>query len=351
MIGCSFYDALFGGRKIKMGLFFVIIIVFLLGNGQCYAESENSPNSIQYELQEYICGDFYYTLDDNGNAILRYYSGNESNLILPTKLNDHCVIEIFKNTFIQNDSLTSLTVPGTIKTIDSEAFNYCYNLKEVIISDGVIDIQEGAFCECESLESITIPNSCIISSNPFICCDALKSIIINDDHPALAVIAGVLFDKELTTLISYPGGLNDSCYSIPINVKRIGRYAFFFNNYLCTVVCADQVEIIDQGAFEGCVQLESIILPNSVTTIGIDSFSECYSLQSVRLSTNTMYIGYHAFLCDPQLTTLFMPDSIIHIGEDAFDEETITLIVSPGSYSEQYAIDNSFQYCLCWRND
>ena len=55
--------------------------------------------------------------------------------------------------------ITTLTIPGSLKVIEEQAFSGCEQLKEVIIEDGVETIEESAFEGCTELEKIVIPNS------------------------------------------------------------------------------------------------------------------------------------------------------------------------------------------------
>ena len=306
-----------------------------------YAESDNTITSKNNTFFEYQYGDYYYNTNTEGEAILVYYAGNESVITLPNELDGHTLVEISTYAFEKTSSLVSLIIPGSVTRIDEEAFIQCPLLSEIIIEDGVMVIEEAAFCECTSLKTISIPNSVVsITGNPFVACDQLERIIIQDDHPVLTVADDVLFDKSFTRLISFPGGLNICSYSIPMGVKKIERYAFAFHPSISSVSIPDSVEIIDDYSFQFCDQLSNLILPDSILILGEGAFTECYNLSSVKMSNNILSIGDFSFSCCPLLRTLILPDSIQQIGNDhPFDDETITLIVSPGSYADQYLIN------------
>ena len=61
--------------------------------------------------------------------------------------------------FEECQNLSSITIPGNIKTIGSHAFDNCVSLKEVVLSEGIKTIGTQAFLECPELKSITIPSS------------------------------------------------------------------------------------------------------------------------------------------------------------------------------------------------
>lgn len=58
--------------------------------------------------------------------------------------------------------MTSLNIPGTVKSIGEEAFCSCEKLKELVVNEGVSSIGKRAFAECKSLETVTLPKSAAI---------------------------------------------------------------------------------------------------------------------------------------------------------------------------------------------
>ena len=130
------------------------------------------------------------------------------------------------------------------------------------IPDGIILIEDIAFSGCSSLKSIDIPNSVTtIGFGVFSGCSALQSIDVSEDNQNYTSIDGVLYDKELKTIIKFPEDNDATEYIIPNSVTNIGDRAFF-----------------------NCRELTSITIPNSVTTIGDGAFSGCSSLQSIHTS-------------------------------------------------------------------
>lgn len=118
-------------------------------------------------------GDYEYILLEDGSAEIAGYSGSAEELEVPAELDGHPVTSIGDGAFCNCDSLTGVTIP-----------------------DGVTSIGEGAFAFCESLARIAFPNSVtFIDASPFVGCSQLQTIQVSPDHPVFATIDGVLFEK------------------------------------------------------------------------------------------------------------------------------------------------------------
>ena len=127
------------------------------------------------------------------------------------------------------------------------------------VPDGVVSIANKAFLGCSTnLISITIPNSVIsIGDDVFLACNSLASINVESGNINYSSENGVLFDKNKTSLIYYPGGKTGD-YIIPASVASIGY-----------------------SAFSDCGSLTSIVIPSNVTSIGDYAFFNCGSLTSI----------------------------------------------------------------------
>jgi hypothetical protein len=128
----------------------------------------------------------------------------------------------------------------------------------------------------------------------------LTNITVDSRNPAYASIDGVLFDKRIRTIITYPAGKTARTYTIPSSVTEIGDRAFAGCSSLTSVTIPSSVTVIGVSAFSGS-SLTSVTIPSSVTSIYEGAFAGCESLTSVTLSRHTG-LGEGAFRSSVRIT-------------------------------------------------
>ena len=208
-------------------------------------------------------GDSYYNYYDKG-----YYTSDDV---------------IGAHAFSGCRSLTSLTLPSCITTIDDCTFYGCSGLTSLTLPSSVTSIEWSAFSGCSGLTSLTLP--CSVTS-----------------------IGGYAFSgcSGLTSL------------TLPSSVTKIGWYAFRGCSGLTNLSLPSSVTEIGWYAFDGCSGLTSLTLPSSVSSIGSFAFSGCSGLTSLTLPSSVTSIGESAFSGCSGLTSLTLPSSVTSIGESAF---------------------------------
>lgn len=120
-------------------------------------------------------------------------------------------------------------------------------------------------------------------------------------------IDGVLFDKEVKTVIAYPGGKADTTYQVPDGVETIGRYGFYFATFE-NVVLPESLTTIEAYGLSYCSKLNGIEFPASLTTIGEQAFFGCSSLGSANIHSGITDIGPAAFSYCSSLTGITVAD-------------------------------------------
>lgn len=237
------------------------------------------------------------------------------------------IVAIGQAAFGGCSNLNSFAIPNSVTNIGEWAFWYCYSLRTVTIPDSVTGIGEGAFAE-SGLTSATIGNSTIppeafedcasladvtmgtnvtsIGSGAFIgtgltsvmvprsvtsiglgafdACQSLKALTVDPLNPVYSSVAGVLFDKLQTTLIQFPAGATGS-YTLPASAITIAPYAF-----------------------DNCLNLTSVTVPNSVRNIGDGAFRYCYSLAGAYFQGDPPGLGgSHVFDSATNATVYYLP--------------------------------------------
>jgi len=182
------------------------------------------------------------TIDNNAIGSQEFYScGGLTNAAISTN-----VTSIGTYAF-GGCSFTNIVIPNSVTNIGPGAFWFTY-LQSVTISDGVIAIGGGAF-QGTRLTSIAIPSSITsIGDIAFNSCDSLTNIEVDVSNLYFSSVNGILFDKNQTTLVQYPGGLGGS-YTVPNGTDNIGEYAFANCDLLTSVYFDGNAPTTDWTAF------------------------------------------------------------------------------------------------------
>ena len=122
-----------------------------------------------------------YTTDLDGNATITEYVAAylPAALSIPSTIDGHTVTAIGDEVFRECNSLTSVTIPDSVVTIGDFAFYYCKNLSSLQLGNSVSSIGQRAFSDCNALKNVTIPDSVeSLGSRVFFHSTGLESVTI-----------------------------------------------------------------------------------------------------------------------------------------------------------------------------
>ena len=230
------------------------------------------------------------------------------------------VTSIGDEAFYACSSLTSVKIPSSVTSIGVEAFRGCDSLTSVVIGNSVTSIGSWAFAYCSELTSVEIPKSVSsIGDIPFGGCSSLINILVDINNPSYSSQEGILYNKNMDTLICCPGGKTGD-FTIPSTVTEIGDGAFFYCGGLTSVTIPNSVTSIGNSAFSGCWRLTSVEIPNSITSIGNSAFSGCTGLTSVEFNAeNCQTCGSSSYPAFPSnITDLKIGEKVKVIPNNAF---------------------------------
>ena len=319
-----------------------IIIPFVGGS------MKTASDTYQYPFG-YIFGTSSYT---GGVGTTQYYYGSSTSsttydyYYIPSSLKSITVTggNILYGAFYNCSSLTSITIPESVTSIGSSAFYNCRSLTSITIPDSVTSIGDWAFEGCSSLTSITIPdNVTSIASGAFSGCSGLESITIpfvggsmKTESDTYQYPFGYIFGTS-----SYEGGASAQQYYYGSSTSSTISDHYYIPSSLKSVTVTGGN--ILYGAFSGCSSLASITILDSVTSIGSGAFSDCSSLTSITIPDSVTSIGSSAFYGCSSLESIVIPESVTSIGTRAFEEcYSLTSITIPDSVASigEYAFYN-----------
>lgn len=131
---------------------------------------------------------------------------------------------------------------------------------------------------------------------------------------------------------------------IPNTVTSIGMYAFSHCTSLTSVTIPNSVTSFGRDAFSDCTSLTSITIPNSVTSIGSEAFAGCTSLTSITIPNSVTNIDGYAFADCTSLTSITIPNSVTTIAVGLFSYcSSLTSITIPNSVT--YIRTEAIRYC------
>ena len=304
------------------------------------------------------------------------------------------------NLYVNGELVTDLVIPNSITAIKPYAFCYCKSITSVTLHENVVSIGEAAFAGISGLTSVTVgasepvaitsdvftnqanatlyvpagsraaykaadnwkefknifemtPPGVIISfadANVKALCvaewDTNGDGELSEAEAAAVTDLGQVFEYNtsiksfdelqyftgLTSIAAFFSCKNLSSVVLPNSVTSIGGYAFCDCKGLSSLIIPNSVTSIGESAFDGCSGLTSLTIPNSVTRIEYYAFSGCTGLTSITIPNGVIFIDESTFESCWNLTSVTIPNSVVSIGNTAFSDcSSLTSITIPNS--------------------
>ena len=308
---------------------------------------------------------------DSSNMILEPEGELSGDVVVPTEVDGYAVNAIKYNAFNSNNEITSLTMPDTLRAIQSGAISWMDGLTSVTLNEGLeyigsnfqncnaltsltipasVRIVDGAIGSCENLKEIYFEGACPLFLNTDWCFDWLSEdyvIYVPDDQldayaAALAEVNGAAehlqpsgknavlpeetgedwftFDPAtgaITGYREYHAWLEIPATIGGVAVKSIDAEAFVSDYSVYGIVFPEGLERIEDGAFRAASNLAYVKFPSTLKTIANGAFFNA-QIGLIDWSEGLEEIGAHAFEYGGQ-SILELPSTLRTIGESAFE--------------------------------
>ena len=286
-------------------------------------------SNIESVVTEYLGCEFIGWF--NGEELLssekEYLFTAEYNVTAKFKVKDEMLnfnfnssVDTCKITGLKDKTISEIVIPEYVTSIEDSAFYNCSGLTSITIGNRVTSISHKAFYNCSGLTSIEIPDSVTsIGWDAFYGCSLLESITLpfigasKTAGNGYEQVFGYIFGYKTTS--SYGSSVSGAIYQYYGSNKY---YHYYIPSSLKTVILSNSVTSIGYSAFYGCSKLTSITIGNRVTSIGRKAFEGCSGLTSITIPNSVTSIGENALAYCSGLTSITIPYSVTSIGNWAF---------------------------------
>lgn len=231
--------------------------------------------------------------------------------------------EIGESAFNYCTKAMTLTMGDNVRVIGASAFNNNKAIKKLTLSGALESIGDFAFAGCALLTKVDIPASvshiglCPFKwdVNNYDSQSKLTAIDVADGNQWYASIDGVVYNKDITTLITAPSAITK--VDIPATVTELAPMAFYGCRQLASLELPEGLLTLGKECCS-CTLLGSISLPGSLRNVTEKSFNNC-NLTEITLGEGIETIGDYAFSTNYYLQTINYPSTLTTIGAHAFE--------------------------------
>ena len=254
--------------------------------------------------------DFQYELKSDGTyKIVGIGTIKDTDIVIPSTHNGKPITSIGVSAFSENNNITSVVIPENIK-VEQHAFYYCKSIVQIVIGKNV-KLAEDAFLGCDKLIEACINSDDITIDDEAIGNIGYYALNIYSSESGKSNISttldGYIFYKDDTHcyLIGYKGNYDNLTLPESYNGEEyeIYRYAFYNNKNIKSIVIPDSVKTMGIMTFACCSNLENVTIGKGLREISQGAFVECSSLETITIPSNIELIGHRAFANCSNLTS------------------------------------------------
>ena len=244
--------------------------------------------------------------------------------------------------------LDEVVVPASVKNFGKEVFSTSWNLKRAVLENPLDSIPFATFSNCTKLQEVSYPASVHKLGDYSFCQTSLTCLpdLSNIDTLGISVFYGckALESVSLPASITYiPDDAFNMCLGVkevhlPESIESIGDYAFWQIPLLENITIPASVKSIGNYAFAFCENLRNIDLSEGLITIGEEAFSQLKQLESISLPKSIKSIGSDAFAYGFKLKDVYVQwQEPLELQDDIFDSYQGMALHVPVGTAEQYA--------------
>ncbi len=269
----------------------------------CALDAEQSDDNVSLAATGTYYEQYGLYFDESTGTITDADETLSGSYNIPTQIDGVDVKAISSYAFKDCILLEKIYVPKTVESIGVYAFEN--SIREIEFEEGTTKIPDYACCYANNLENAIIPNSVTsIGKRAFFSCKNLSSF------PALTSL------EEIGDS-AFAGCASLEKIYIPKTVGIPGEYAFY--NSVKEIEFEEGITEIPYFFCYYATNLERVVIPDSVISIGYKAFEGCEKLSSFPALTSLWEIGDDAFIGCVSLEKLYIPKTILYIGTNAFE--------------------------------
>ncbi len=247
-----------------------------------------------------------------GDGVLMDYHGNSTDIVIPENVK-HISGELFS----ESKTITSVTIPDSVLSIGKNAFYNCINLTDVTIGKNVEEICHSAFQGTPWHNNLT-DEFAIVGNGVLLKYNGTGGDVVIPD--TVRYISDAFYTEYGSLYLEKEKNININSVKIPDSVTTIGEYAFYNCTTVTSIDIPDTVTTILDKAFYDCEKLSDITIPDSVTYIGKSAFVRCKSLTDITIPADVDGINEMSFGLCTELTSVAIPEGAVYIEEFAFSD-------------------------------